>query len=293
MTILSSQVLTEIDMNSVKECLQLLKSELAFRAGSDLSVKHLRELQTVTSIRQLVKMNLIGYELMPVNWLYNNLTEIMLILFSPSSSPDCIKVSLEVYMSVLTGLSETHRDLLLKVTSLNVFLVVPPVIPMMNGDELMCLLSVCERVSEGDGLEVSVRTCVRMSINPLCDQNAVMQFLTNLTNYHKDAMKEVVLKMSQSERLIIKELLNRGMKEKDQKRRNKPIRLDFSHLLCVCLNKQFIVALVKDSHSLHQTQMSLIEHTLYQLVFVFESNQIHSQSPSPSNSVFLVPFPII
>lgn len=229
-TILSSQVLTEIDMNSVKECLQLLKSELAFRAGSDLSVKHLRELQTVTSIRQLVKMNLIGYELMPVNWLFNNLTEIMLILFSPSSAPDCIKVSLEVYVSVLTGLSETHRDLLLKVTSLNVFLVVPPVIPMMNGDELMCLLSVCERVSEGDGLEVSVRTCVRMSINPLCDQNAVMQFLTNLTNYHKDAMKEVVLKMSQSERLIIKELLNRGMKEKDQKRRNKPIRLDFSHL---------------------------------------------------------------
>lgn len=39
----------------------------------------------------------------------------------------------------------------------------------------LCLLRVCERVSEGDGFEVSVRVCVRMSVNDACDRNAMIQ----------------------------------------------------------------------------------------------------------------------
>ena len=241
---LSTQELSEIEMNSVKECLQLLKSEIVFRVASDLSVKRLRELQTEQSIRQLVSMNLMEYEILPANWLFNNMTEIMLILFSPLSSPECLRASLKVYSFALTVLSEVHCDLLLRVTRLNVFLVIPPLIPMMKGDELLCLLRVCERVSEGDGFEVSVRVCVRMSVNDACDRNAMIQFISSLANHHKDTMKETVMKMSQSERMILKELLNQGMKEKDQKRRNKPVRLDFSQL--------FHVYSTNNQQSLHQ-----------------------------------------
>ena len=241
---LSTQELSEIEMNSVKECLQLLKSEIVFRVASDLSVKRLRELQTEQSIRQLVSMNLMEYEILPANWLFNNMTEIMLILFSPLSSPECLRASLKVYSFALTVLSEVHCDLLLRVTRLNVFLVIPPLIPIMKGDELLCLLRVCERVSEGDGFEVSVRVCVRMSVNDACDRNAMIQFISSLANHHKDTMKETVMKMSQSERMILKELLNQGMKEKDQKRRNKPVRLDFSQL--------FHVYSTNNQQSLHQ-----------------------------------------
>ena len=199
------------------------------------------------------------YEILPANWLFNNMTEIMLILFSPLSSPECLRASLKVYSFALTVLSEVHCDLLLRVTRLNVFLVIPPLIPMMKGDELLCLLRVCERVSEGDGFEVSVRVCVRMSVNDACDRNAMIQFISSLANHHKDTMKETVMKMSQSERMILKELLNQGMKEKDQKRRNKPVRLDFSQLFHVYST----IASSKDLHSLHQTQKNWTEHIPY------------------------------